>query len=369
MPLQEQGIKMSISKVVLITREDWLALDLQYRLRRLSYKMSRLVIKDGESILGVLQDVQATIVLLDSEFLNDARVVGAIEVMDIPILCFNLLESSLIQQLRSRGINCVADVQDDAVLDAAIRATLKLAQTQTRLTQHKALVWAVDHEIRTPLSSLLLNFDAIEELEQEVLSQTSLQKLESLERSRQSVKRIVQLLDRSSLLCLSQTGDLSWSLSAIHLPSFCLNLIAELMQDHPCETHAKLVFSDYYFTGFETVYFDRTTLTQVLTNLLTNALKYSAADQIVYFDLKVSAHSILIQVQDQGIGIAESDRDRIFNPFYRGQNTRSIQGTGMGLAIVHQLVSACQGSIELESEIGEGSTFTVILPLQASVAK
>jgi signal transduction histidine kinase len=139
------------------------------------------------------------------------------------------------------------------------------------------------------------------------------------------------------------------------------------MQEYPSETHAKLVFSDYYFTGFETVYFDKTTLTQVLTNLLTNALKYSSADRIVYFDLKVTTHSILIQVQDQGIGIADTDCDRIFRPFYRGQNAKSKRGTGMGLAIVHQLVSACQGRIELESEIGEGSTFTVVLPLQSAV--
>ncbi len=348
---------MSIAKILVITQEDWLGLDLKYRLRRLSYKAETLVVLGKASVLEALRQVHPTLVLLESCFLENAEIVGAINVMNLPILVFNATSTQLRNRMRSHHLHMIADVQDEATLDAAIYAALEHSCTQTRLAQHQALVCAVDHEIRTPLGTLLLTLDSIEQLEEEALSQTSLQKLDYLERSRESVERIVNLLDHSSSLCRSSSKDLVWNPSAIHLPTFCMSLVESLIH------HSRLVFTDYY-SDLRTIYFDETVLIQVLTNLLNNAIKYSDEESIVHFSLQVDDQFMVIRVQDQGIGIAKEECDRIFTPFYRGSNVESIQGTGMGLAIAHQLVTACQGTITLESQLGIGSTFTVTIPIK-----
>lgn len=102
---------------------------------------------------------------------------------------------------------------------------------------------------------------------------------------------------------------------------------------------------------------------RVLDNLVTNAVKYSeAGSEVVLRALRVSG-SVELAVQDAGFGIAEEDLARVFDRFYRVEGTaRRRQGTGVGLAIVKQLVEAMGGSVRVDSVPGEGSTFTLSLP-------
>ena len=76
----------------------------------------------------------------------------------------------------------------------------------------------------------------------------------------------------------------------------------------------------------------------------------------------------ILRIQDQGIGIPEADQKRLFESFYRASNVQSIQGTGLGLVIVKRCVEAHQGEITVTSKVGEGTTFTIILPLNYSDA-
>jgi len=99
-------------------------------------------------------------------------------------------------------------------------------------------------------------------------------------------------------------------------------------------------------------------------NLLDNAVKYSPQAQTVDVDVQHRNEDVFISVQDHGIGIPGHEQGQIFTKFHRGEQarTRGIKGTGIGLAMVHEIVKAHRGRVEVDSSPGVGSTFTIVLP-------
>lgn len=107
---------------------------------------------------------------------------------------------------------------------------------------------------------------------------------------------------------------------------------------------------------------------QVLINLVSNAIKYSPAGSPVEVALEANEAELELRVTDRGVGIAEHDRERIFEPFRRvGLSQQTIPGVGLGLFVVRKIVEAHHGRIELESARGRGSTFRVFLPRRLAV--
>ena len=103
----------------------------------------------------------------------------------------------------------------------------------------------------------------------------------------------------------------------------------------------------------------------IFTNLVSNACKYSPYGGNLKISFKVSKNKrqLRFRVEDQGIGMSQDDINQIFFRFYRGQNVGSIEGTGIGLAIVKRAVDSLEGKIELESKVGEGTCFEVQIPV------
>jgi signal transduction histidine kinase len=110
---------------------------------------------------------------------------------------------------------------------------------------------------------------------------------------------------------------------------------------------------------------DERFLQQILTNLLSNAAKYSPEGTEICLELRREASHLVFRVSDQGIGIPQEDQARLFEPFHRAKNAGNTQGTGLGLAIVKRNVEALAGTIAFTSEPGAGTTFTVRLPAGA----
>lgn len=109
-------------------------------------------------------------------------------------------------------------------------------------------------------------------------------------------------------------------------------------------------------------------LSLALWNLLDNAMKYSPDCRTIWIDLSVDGSRASIAVRDRGIGIPRHDRQRIFRKFERGAQASEsgVQGTGIGLAIVHHVVHAHGGEMLLESEVDRGSTFTMVIPMETT---
>jgi len=110
---------------------------------------------------------------------------------------------------------------------------------------------------------------------------------------------------------------------------------------------------------------DEQLLRHALGNLLSNALKYSAGARVT-LELEADEAQLRFRVSDQGIGIPEEDRARLFSTFHRAANALEMEGTGLGLAIVKHCVERHGGSIGVESELGRGTTFTVSIPAAAA---
>ncbi|MCY7336685.1 MAG: cell wall metabolism sensor histidine kinase WalK [Chamaesiphon sp.] len=112
-------------------------------------------------------------------------------------------------------------------------------------------------------------------------------------------------------------------------------------------------------------------LYRAIANLINNAIQYTPADGVVTIRLKSLERNAIVTVKDNGIGIAPGDLTHIFDRFYRVQadRSRNTGGTGLGLAIARAIVQAHHGSIQVDSQLDLGSTFTVSLPIKASPSK
>jgi signal transduction histidine kinase len=108
---------------------------------------------------------------------------------------------------------------------------------------------------------------------------------------------------------------------------------------------------------------DERLLRHILTNLLTNAVKYSERGETVHFEISTDGADAVCVIRDRGIGIPEADREWLFSAFHRGQNVGERPGTGLGLVIVKRCADAHGGRIDVDSMPGAGTTVTVRLPL------
>jgi signal transduction histidine kinase len=115
---------------------------------------------------------------------------------------------------------------------------------------------------------------------------------------------------------------------------------------------------------------DRDAIEQAVINLLSNAMKYSGESRRIDLRLSSENGSARIEVTDQGIGVAPEQRKRIFEKFYRVQTpeNHAISGTGLGLALVAHIVDAHGGSVDVDSTVGKGSTFTIRIPIRTGEA-
>lgn len=111
-------------------------------------------------------------------------------------------------------------------------------------------------------------------------------------------------------------------------------------------------------------------MTQVLDNILNNAIKYSPDGGNITFSMKTTESQLIISISDEGLGIPKADLPKIFDRFYRVDKARSRAqgGTGLGLAIAKEIVKQHKGFIWAKSEYGHGSTFTIVLPYSKDIA-
>jgi signal transduction histidine kinase len=167
------------------------------------------------------------------------------------------------------------------------------------------------------------------------------------------------LLDDILLFAKTEAAKLEYQPTEIDLNQFCRDIISQVQLGNSNQESINFASQD----SCTTAYLDSKMLQHILTNLLTNAIKYSPGDNTVTLELCCEDANITFKIKDKGIGISVEDQQQIFEPFYRGRNIDSIPGTGLGLAIVKTLVDLHSGEIAVESQLGVGTTFTVTLPL------
>jgi len=210
------------------------------------------------------------------------------------------------------------------------------------------------HEFRTPLATILSSTELIEHYGHKWSEEKRHQYLQKIQAS---VKHMTNLLNDVLVLGKAEAGKLEFAPSAIAIESFCRELVEEVQLT--TSSH-KIAFA--VKKPCSTVHLDEKLLRHILTNLLSNAIKYSPGCDRVDFEIVDRSQKIAFRIRDYGIGIPQDEQEKLFDSFHRASNVGNISGTGLGLAIVKKSVDLHGGTIEINSQIGEGTTFLVTIP-------
>ncbi len=213
----------------------------------------------------------------------------------------------------------------------------------------------ISHEFRTPLSSVL---GSAQLLEESIRSIVPPEKLKNLHRIQSSAKLLTQMLSDILTISRANAGKLDCERVPIEMQSFCLNLVEDFQVF--LDQKQSIQFVKYGSATHANI--DERLVYSILSNLLSNALKYSPPKSVVQLTLTCEPDVVKFQVSDQGIGIPPADQEKLYEPFRRGMNVTSISGTGLGLVVVKKCVELHQGEVSVQSQVGVGTTFTVILP-------
>jgi PAS domain S-box-containing protein len=254
---------------------------------------------------------------------------------------------------RSNVICSVHDITSRKQAEQELRMALEKEKEVNELKSR--FVSMVSHEFRTPLSTILSSSEAVKMYKDRMPEEKQLQ---HLDRIYSQVKRMVALLDDILVLSRAEAKGMPFVPTMTPLKSFCQDVVEDMQfiaKDHQIE---------FTYDGEQQpVPVDRELLRQILTNLFSNAIKYSPAGRRIWFDVVCSNSQALFRVRDEGIGIPEDDVPRMFEAFHRARNAGQVQGTGLGLAIIKRAVDAHGGKITFVSQVNKGTTFTLTLPL------
>ena len=255
-------------------------------------------------------------------------------------------------------INALWSLGVAIVLFGAIALAGRAAAREMRLSQMKSdFVSNVSHELRTPLSSIRV-FGEYMRLGRVTTGEKIREYGEYIEtESRRLTQLINNILDFSKI----ESAEKKYHFA----PSDLGGLVADTVAAFEMPLREKGVsIALHPAEGPLPVTVDRDAIAQAVVNLLDNAVKYSNGSKEIAVSLAAGASEARVAIQDHGIGIAARDQKKIFDKFYRAGSglVHDVKGSGLGLAIVRHVVEAHGGRVEVESEPGRGSTFTIVLP-------
>lgn len=255
--------------------------------------------------------------------------------------------------LRMTGVN--VDIDDRKRAEVELLAAV---QREKELSEMKSkFVSTASHEFRTPLATMLSSAELLEHYS-ESLGQDEKRNL--LQTIQSSAKRMSEMIDDVLTLGRAESGVLKLNLGPTNLRELCGRVVAEF---RIAQGKHHVITLDDRFDRLEAM-MDERLLRHILNNLLSNAVKYSPQGSEVKFVLERRDENAAIEIQDRGIGIPPEDQPRMFESFHRASNVDNRPGTGLGLAIVKKAVELHGGEISLQSAVGDGTRFTVVLPLR-----
>jgi PAS domain S-box-containing protein len=264
-------------------------------------------------------------------------------------------------------VSTVDDVTERVRSQEALVAALEAERSAvTRLKEvdkvKDAFVSTVSHELRTPITNIV---GYVELLQDGVYGDPTEEQVSALQRVEQNSERLLALvedlltlsrLDEPQLRLETRLIDLRGVLSTVH------EMLTPMLADRRLDFRVEVPQTPVAMNG------DREKLERMVANLAGNAVKYTPDGGEVRLQLSHHGSTAVIEVRDTGLGIPAQELDSLFRRFYRSSvaEQRAIQGTGLGLSIAKSIATLHGGTVTVESELGKGSTFRVVLPCLAS---
>lgn len=296
----------------------------------------------------MLRDIPIIVVTAHDEakYLNEAFVAGAIDYIRKPVDKVELLPR----------VRSALTLKQE--MDSRKRAYAKLEQESLAKTQ---ILATVTHELRTPLTSIMGYVDMLLVHQEKVgsLNERQQKYLDYVQEDSRILKALIDdLLDISRI----EADSLELTITELEVQPEIEHVIRSL-QNQFAEKEIRVALE--VPPDLCLVKADRLRFSQVVTNLVSNAYKYSPAGATITITAVENNGLIHIDVSDTGMGISKEDQSRLFTKFFRADNssTRAEAGTGLGLYITKLLIEAQEGQIWVQSELGTGSTFSFNLPV------
>jgi signal transduction histidine kinase len=269
----------------------------------------------------------------------------------------NLDELARDSFMRSAGVTLLVLV----LLLCGIALTIRATDREARLAQAKSnFVSNVSHELKTPLSLLSL-FSEILELGRVNSEEKKTEYYRIIRHESLRLNKIIDnILDFSKIEAGRKTyvfadGDMAEVIEDV-LSSYRYQIITS-----GCDIQTNIE------PDLPPVLIDRDAMTQAISNLLDNAIKYSGTVKRLTITAETLGADLSIEIADQGIGIPRAEQTKIFEKFYRVGDglVHDVKGSGLGLSLVKHIIEAHRGTISVESDVGKGTRFTIRLPLSA----
>ena len=259
--------------------------------------------------------------------------------------------------LRMTGTN--VDITQRKRAEAELLTAL---QREKELSEMKSkFVSIASHELRTPLATILSSSELLEHYSDSLSAEDRLKMLHGIQGA---VKRMNAMIEDVLIIGKAEAGALQFDPKPVDLRDLCGKVVEEL-RGGVAKGHV-IQFEQQFEHG--SLNLDEKLLRHILTNLLSNAAKYSPVGSTISLLLAERDGQALIEVGDKGIGIPAEDQARLFESFHRASNVGNRQGTGLGLVIAKKAVELHGGSISIDSKVDAGTRFSVLLPLIATAA-
>ncbi|MBK9124579.1 MAG: PAS domain S-box protein [Chloroflexi bacterium] len=252
----------------------------------------------------------------------------------------------------------------DVTAHRLLQRSLELAVEREReLNDLKSrFISMVAHEYKTPLAVILSSVGLIRDYSDRLSAERKANLLDTIS---VQVEELTALLNDTLTLTRHEDSGTVFSPEPVDLIEIVSALVDEIQLT--CLATHRIEFT--HRGQCQSIMIDLKLCRGALTNLLSNAVKYSPQGGSVFVDVECGESEASISVRDTGIGIPQADQARIFETFHRAHNVENISGTGLGLVIAKQSVEAHGGTISFESVEGEGTTFTIRLPVMKDPPK
>ncbi|MEP0366498.1 MAG: ATP-binding protein [Cyclobacteriaceae bacterium] len=221
----------------------------------------------------------------------------------------------------------------------------------------------ISHELRTPLTLIQ---GPLESVLNGSLGKVNETIKSNLDLSRASTKKLLNLVEEILDLSKLEAGKLELKTEAVRFH----DLVKRIFFTYQSSYSAKSIQFQFDYQLYETAIFrvDIGKLEKILDNLMSNAVKFTEVNGLIKMEVSGEKDNIKIEISDTGIGIGEDELDQIFNRFYQaGKDTKYTGGTGIGLSLAKELATLMNGDLQVKSELGEGTTFTLTIPMEVAV--
>ncbi|NEN95100.1 MAG: hybrid sensor histidine kinase/response regulator [Moorea sp. SIO3I7] len=263
------------------------------------------------------------------------------------------LNQELETRIQARTVELRDYLEQLRNLESQLRQSLEREKEVSDLKSR--IIFTISHEYRTPLMTILSSVELLEKYRHKF---TDSQQLKHFWRIQAAVKHMTTLVNDLLFINQAEFDKLELKPVALNLVTFCQELFCPIKSSLGAKH--RLIFSSE--RDWEPILGDPKILRQILTNIISNAIKYSPDGGTILVQLNGDEEKVILQIIDQGIGIPKEDQPKLFESFSRASNVGIIPGTGLGLSIVKSCVDSHGGKIHVESEVGVGTTFTITLP-------